>query len=102
MHADITILQQTNFLVNGQAWAVPPSFFATLQLTTFQIDDLSCTLTIKLNFGQLQHYLTLSDPRGRVLFAQPSKVNWLPFFYGWAFQIQYLIVFKVEVVDIAY
>ena len=44
--------------------------------------------------------LTLSDPRG-VLFSQPSKVNWLPIFYVWANQIQYLMVFQVEVAYIA-
>ena len=30
---------------------------------------------------------------GGVLFALPLRVNWLPFFYGWAFQIQYLMIF---------
>ena len=39
---------------------------------------------------------------GWVLFVLPSKVNRLPFFYGWTFQIQSLMVFQVEVVYIAY
>ena len=36
-----------------------------------------------------RNFLTLSDP-GEVLFAQPSRVNWLLIFYGWAYQIHYL------------
>ena len=45
--------------------------------------------------------LTLSDPGG-VLFVQPLRINWLPIFYECEFQIQYLMVFQVEVVYIAY
>ena len=44
--------------------------------------------------------LTQSDPRG-ALFAKPSKVNWLLIFYGWAYQIQYLMVFQIEGIWIA-
>ena len=44
--------------------------------------------------------LTQSDPRG-ALFAKPSKVNWLLIFYGWAYQIQYLMVFQIEGICIA-
>ena len=39
---------------------------------------------------------------GGVLFAQPSKVNWLLIFSGWAIPIQYLMVFQIEGICIAH
>ena len=57
-----------------------------------------------LEYQTLQKFkvfvLILSDWVGGLLFAQPRRVNRLPIFYGWAFQIQYLMVFQVEVLYI--
>ena len=59
----------------------------------------SCLTSQKVPMGT--RILTLSDLRG-VLFAQPSRVNWLLIFYGWEYWIQYLMVFQIEGICIAY
>ena len=45
--------------------------------------------------------LTLSDPGGGPV-GPPPSVNPLPMLYGWEFQLQHLMVFQAEGIDIVY